>query len=911
MNREEMGKQSVACDRDHNRPRSLLNVVAHGAAVGQRRGPARIAWTLSCVLPLLIVCAAAAQGDQQIEFNRNIRPILSNRCFACHGPDGGARQAELRLDLRADATEDRGGYRAIAPGDPDASEMVTRIESTDADDRMPPAEAGKPLTQPQQLILRQWIQQGAVWQRHWSQTKLVRPPVPGTTSGAQGENAMDRFIRARLERESIKPSPRADRRVLIRRLSFDLTGLPPTPEAVRAFVQDDSPDAYGALVERLLASPHYGERLAIYWLDLVRYADTLGYHGDQPRNVSPYRDYVIDAFNANLAFDQFTVENLAGDLLPHPTLRQRVASTCNRLNRASAEGGVQPKEYLAKYAADRVRTTAGVWLASTLGCAQCHDHKFDPFTTKDFYSFAAFFADIKEQGIVPGAVHIEQLPVPTPEQARELQQLDAGIARTKASLEQRSAERRGEFADWLQRLDKDRGPWLPARPVLVQAKEGTTLKVQSDQIARQEPVTIDRLIFPPAIAAILDTPAPDRTPAQADELWSFFLDHAAVLAPVRAQLTKLREQRDKVAKSVVTTLATSAGPPRITRVLPRGNWMDESGEVVQPAVPEFLGAVSPHDRRANRLDLARWIVSSDNPLTARAFVNRLWMLFFGQGIARSVDDLGSQGQWPTHPALLDWLAVEFIESGWDVKHMIRLLVMSQTYQQTSAMRPELVQRDPLNKVLARQASWRLDAEIVRDNALAVSGLLVAKIGGPSVKPYQPPGYWSQLNFPKRVYTPDVGDQQYRRGIYTHWQRTYLHPSLLAFDAPPRDECTARRERSNTPLQALALLNDPTYVEAARVLAASIVQCQETGPVARLQWAFNKVLMRHATDQELATLSALLERSVKTYRAHPEDASRLVHTGLAPVPDDLDLVQVAAWTSVARALLNLHETITRY
>ncbi len=996
-------------------------------------------------------------ADEPINFNRDVRPILSDRCFACHGHDSGAREGDLRLDVREDAVADRGGYYVVTPGKPKQSELIARIESDDDDMRMPPTDFGKPLSKQQRDILVRWIAQGAPWERHWSLRPLVRPQVPSVKNASWVRNEIDRFVLRRLQAESLAPAKVAEQRTLVRRLYVDVTGLPPRPEEVAAFVQETGPQVYEAMVDRLLASPHYGERMAMYWLDLVRYADTLGYHGDQQRSVSPYRDYVIQAFNDNMPFDQFTIENLAGDLLPEAGMRQKIASTYNRLNRASAEGGVQPKEYLAKYAADRVRTTGSVWLGSTLGCAECHDHKFDPFTTKDFYRFAAYFADIKEQGIVAGANHIEQLPVPTPLQQRELRRLDTEIAAVTAELQSQSEERQTQFRQWQQQLRESFGPWVLLQPEKVSSTNGTELVIQPDgsilakgkrpatdiytieasvplnvatnirldaltdpslpakgpgragngnfvvqrfkvttagrsvkwksatathsqagfevahlangnakgwailptagklsqvvlvadkpmvaksiddmpatlkltvkltqnhgdhhtlgrfrlyTAAGPKELTVDDIV-PQDLVAILAIDPARRTAAQAEQLWGRFRVHASVLAPQREKLAKLKAGKVAVEKGVVTTLATSAGEPRVTRALPRGNWMDDSGEVVTPGVPHFLCQEEVVQRRATRLDLARWLVDRDNPLTARALVNRLWMLFFGQGISRSVDDLGSQGEWPSHLDLLDWLAVELIDSGWDIKHVVRLMVTSSTYRQSSRMRAELRTRDPYNQLLARQSRWRIDAELVRDNALAVCGLLQLRVGGPSVRPYQPAGYWAQLNFPKRTYQQDDGEDQYRRGVYAHWQRTFLHPSLLAFDAPVREECTARRDRSNTPLQALVLMNDPTYVEAARVLAGGAMRCGGASVVTRLTWMFQQALQRDPTSGELEQLGEFYARNEKVYRHDATSAARLLAIGLAENSPDLDQVEMAAWTCVARAILNLHETITRY
>ncbi len=776
-------------------------------------------WLTVGLLALALTGRAGAAPPAAVEFNRDVRPILSENCFACHGPDKGKRKADLRLDVEADAFADRGGYRALVAGKPDQSELYRRITEGEAARRMPPAKSGKHLTARQVELLRRWIEQGGKWQKHWSLIPPKRPPLPGRAKDGWSRNAIDRFVLARLRQEGLRPSPEADRRTLIRRLSFDLTGLPPTPQEVDAFLADQSPEAYEKVVDRLLASPNYGERMAIYWLDVVRYADTGGYHSDNHRDVWPYRDYVIAAFNRNKPFDQFTVEQLAGDLLPNATTEQKVASGYNRLLQTTEEGGAQAKEYTAKYQADRVRNTATIWLGTTMGCTECHDHKFDPFKTREFYQFAAFFADVKERAVG----RQEQTKLPAPEQEAKLKKIDAEVA------------------------------------------------------------TVQRALKAPP-------------PGAAEGL--------------RVALADLQRRRTEIDRTIPQTLITVSVPPRVVRVLRRGNWMDDSGEVVQPATPESLPPLRVAGRRATRLDLARWMTAPEHPLTARVFVNRLWKLMFGKGIVGTLDDFGSQGAWPTHPELLDWLAVEFRDSGWDVKHVVKQMVMSATYRQSSHATEAALQRDPYNHLLARQARYRLDAEVVRDTALAVSGLLVRKVGGPSVKPYQPAGYWQYLNFPVRTYVADRGPDEYRRGLYTYWQRTFPHPSLLAFDAPSREECTVERPRSNTPLQALVLLNDPTYVESARALAERVLREGGPGDEARLHFAFRQVLSRKARPEEVKLLTALHERHRKQYKADPKAAGELLRVGYSPVPAGLDAADLAAWTSVARVLLNLHETITR-
>ncbi len=849
--------------------------------------PAKLLRPIRCFL--VAFCAASATagafaGELEVSFNRDIRPILSDKCFACHGPDAGQREADLRLDQRESATAKRDDDRVIVPGNTEASTLLHRVSTPDVDELMPPPDEGQPLTAAEIDLLRRWIEQGAPYQTHWSLTPLTRPPVPDAND-KRGRNPIDAFVEQRLRQEGVRPAAQADPRVLVRRLSFDLTGLAPQPDEVDRFVDQPTDDAYHQLVDSLLSSPHYGERMAVYWLDLVRYADTLGFHGDQDRSVSPYRDYVIRAFNDNLPFDQFTIEQLAGDLLPDASLWQKVASTYNRLNRASAEGGVQPKEYLAKYAADRVRTAGQVWLGSTFGCAECHDHKFDPFTMRDFYSFAAFFADITELGIVPGAKHLAQMPVPTPEQAQALQQLDAQLSQAETTYRQALAK-----------LSKEQQAWEEALAAKEEAKDK-----QKKKKAKQDDLT-----------AIAHIPRAKRKPEQIEQLETAFAKQSARLKEPYEIMTDLRARKKKLQQSIVTTLVTQATTPRTMRVLPRGNWMDDSGDVVEPAVPRFLP--QPADagkRRLNRLDLARWLVDRDNPLVARTFVNRVWMLLFGNGLARSVDDLGSQGEPPSHPELLDWLSVEFIESGWDVKHLVRLIVTSDTYRRSSQPREDLLKVDPYNLLLARQGRWRIDAEMIRDQVLQVSGLLVETIGGRSAKPYQPAGYWAQLNFPKRKYQADTGPGQYRRGLYTHWQRTFLHPSLMAFDAPVREECTAQRPRSNTPLQSLVLLNDPTYVEAARVLAERVLREGPKENDERIGWLYRQVLQRRPTEQEQRTLVAFVARQQELYRGSPEQAEAILEVGLAPRDEQFEPVDVAAWTAVTRVVLNLHETITRY
>jgi mono/diheme cytochrome c family protein len=815
--------------------------------------------------------SAGAASPQVIEFNRDIRPILSDNCFACHGPDKEQRKAKLELYLEEGAFADRGGYQVIVRGKPAESELYLRVSADNEKMRMPPARFGKKLSKQQIELIRRWIEQGAKWQKHWSRIAAKRPELPTLGDKAWPRNPIDYFILARLEQENLKPSPEADKRTLVRRLALDLTGLPPAPELVEAVLSDPSPDWYEKLVDRLLASKHYGERQALYWLDLVRYADTGGYHSDNHRDIAPYRDYVINAFNDNKPFDHFTIEQLAGDLLLNATNEHKIASGYNRLLMTTEEGGAQAKEYAAKYAADRVRNVSTVWLATTLGCCECHDHKFDPFTTKDFYSLASFFADIKEKAVG----RQDQTLLATPEQAARLKQLDEQMAPLRKELDTPTPELEAAQVKWEESVRAEGTKGLPKN-----------------------------------ITDILAVDPAKRNAPQKQALAAYYRTIAPPLEATRKKLADCQRQKDELQKKISSTLISEPITPRVMRILPRGNWLDDSGEVVTPAVPASLSKLSAKGQRATRLDLAQWMVAADNPLVARVFVNRLWKLFYGQGIVRTLDDFGSQGTWPTHPELLDWLAVEFRESGWDVKRLVKLLVMSATYRQSSAVSEALRQRDPYNYLLARQARFRLDAEMVRDNALAVSGLLVRKIGGPSVKPYQPAGYWAMLNFPKREWQNDKGEGLYRRGLYTYWCRTFPHPSLVAFDAPSREECTVERPRSNTPLQALVLLNDPTYVEAARAFAERIVREGGDGTEPRLQFAYRQALCRKAQPAELNVLASLYEQHLQQYKADKQAADGLLRVGDRPAPADLDAAELAAWTSVARALLNLHETITR-
>jgi hypothetical protein len=701
---------------------------------------------------------------------------------------------------------------------------------------MPPADSNKHLKPNDVALLKQWIQEGAKWSLAWSYIPPCETAAPAVKDTTWPINKIDNFIMARLKSEGLKPSPDADKTTLVRRLYIDLTGLPPAAEEVDEFIADQSSDAYDRLVDRLLASPHFGERVAMYWLDLVRYADTVGYHGDQEHHISPYRDWVINALNANLRFDDFTRAQLAGDLLPGSTVDQKVASGYNRVLQTSQEGGVQPKEYLAIYAADHVRNLSAVWLGATLGCAQCHDHKYDPYTTRDFYSMAAFFADVDEAQHLTRAFDISPSP-----RYPELELLTPGAEASLAALEQQRQ---------------------------ISAKRSEAAKAKRNDTA----------------AKSLD-----------------------------ARLAKITAEQEQIHQQARRTMITVAIEPRVMRVLPRGNWQDESGEVVLPAIPAFLGKLETGGRRPNRLDLANWLTDSKSGaggLTARVMANRFWYLLFGQGLAARLDDFGGQGQAPDNPELLDMLACEFMRSGWDIKHTLKLIATSRTYRQSSLVTPELREKDPLNRLFAHQGRYRYPAESVRDTALAISGLLVPDVGGTSIHPYQPAGYYRHLNFPVREYLADDDQRQWRRGVYMHWQRQFLHPMLKAFDAPSREECTTERPRSNIAPAALVLLNDPTFVEAARVFAGRILQ--EGGPTTRerVDFGYRQATCRTADADEHRQLEALLERSVRYYTNHTDAAGQLLKIGNAPNPAGLNPVELAAWTIAARTIINMNEVISR-
>ena len=971
------------------------------------------------------VLCATTLAAQTVDFSREVRPVLSDKCFTCHGPDSANRKTKLRFDTEAGAKQDLGGRFAIVPGDAAASHLIQRITSANPSLRMPPAYAGAaPLTERETGILKRWVEQGAPWQQHWA---FLPPKRLETPAGVQ---PIDHFVAARLAREGLTLSAEAPRETLVRRVSLDLTGVPPSIDEVDAYLNDPAPNAYEKVVDRLLASPRYGERMAARWLDAARYADTNGYQTDAERTMWRWRDWVIAAFNKNMPFDRFTVEQIAGDLLPRATRDQIVATGFNRNHRGNGEGGIVPEEYAVEYVADRVETTATVWLGVTLGCARCHDHKYDPFTQKDFYRVFAYFNNIPERG---KAFKYGNSPpfiaAPTPKQEEDLAALDVRIAaagrrfealRGRADAGQKQwqttwsappewSPRRGLVARHTaaERLDGKQGVslgdtasfgfldkftlavWVKPESTdgvliaraevddpepkgyglylkngkvqlnLVQRWLDDALRIETEQalepgrwhhvaatydasrLATGAAIYIDgerqklRVIVdelnqdfrngqPLRLGAnltgelrgghVYDTALPAQAVAllagraEPERLRQCYLEEhsPAEIRTAWVELQELRRERERLLDSFPPVMVMKERPqPRETHLLLRGAY-DRPGETVTPAVPAVLHPLRPGQTN-NRLAFARWLVDPANPLTARVLVNRFWQMYFGMGIVKTVEDFGSQGESPSHPELLDWLATEFIRTGWDVKAMQKTIVMSATYRQSSKVSPALLQRDPENQLLARGPRLRLPAETVRDQALAISGLLVEKIGGPSVKPYQPEGLWTVLN--GQTYKPDKGEGLYRRSLYTFWKRSAPPPGMMLFDSGSRESCVVRETRTNTPLQALALMNDVTFVEASRVFAGHMMRAAAS-PGDRLVWAFRRATARRPRNEELQVLTSAYNNYLDRYRTNVKSALALLGEGDSPRDESLDPAEHAAYTMVASLILNLDATVTK-
>jgi hypothetical protein len=1061
--------------------------------------------TFRLCLPLALLlhssfslCAAAARSKSpnSVDFNREIRPILSENCYACHGPDANKRKAGLRLDIRTNAiSELKSGNLAIVPGKPSESKLLDRITNKDDDERMPPPKTGKHLAAEQIETLRRWIEQGAEYKQHWAFIAPERPELPMVKNSRWPRNAVDDFILARLEKSRFAPEMEADKPTLIRRVTFDLTGLPPTVAEVDAFLADDRPDAYERLVDRLLSSPRYGEHMARYWLDVARYGDTHGLHLDNERSMWPYRDWVVNAFNRNEPFDRFTIEQLAGDLLPDPSQDQKVASGFNRCNVSTSEGGAIDEEFYVRYAVDRTEATAGVWMGLTVGCAVCHDHKYDPISQKEFYQLYAFFNNVSEKAMDGNALLPPPvMKIPTAEQKTKLAELNAKIGPTEqkiremaskvkykepekkavAAASQPAGDAAGSGADKVL-VSKPAGPtdfvwvdddfpagakgevnggtperqWIegaqvysgtraltrrasglaqdfftgashplifgkgdkifayvyldPANPpkaimlqyytsewlhranwgdedIISYGTKGTSqkfqvgplpeagkwvrLEVDADKLDLKAGAKVDGMAFTQfggtvywdKAGIVTATPQEDmsaiselaweqqekakdssalprdildaiklargkRSKEQTQLVHDYYIAYVyapehKTFEPYLKEIAGIKKQRDELDNSVPATMVMEElKDPRAAYILKRGDY-DKREAMVTRAVPAVLPKLAA-EKTTNRLDLARWLVSKEHPLTARVTVNRLWQQFFGTGLVKTANDFGSQGEFPINPELLDWLACEFRDgsdsaAAWDSKHMVRLLVTSSAYRQSSRVTPRKYEFDPENRFVSRGPRFRLDAEMIRDNALYVSGLLVEKMGGRGVRPYQPEGIWEAVGYTASntaKFSQDHGEALYRRSLYTFWKRTAPPPSLITFDAPSRERFCTRRERTDTPLQALVTMNDVQFVEAARHFGERLIENGDTAEQ-RLEFGFQAVTSRHPSKAELQTLSNALIKFEKKYEANPAAAAQLISVGESPVNKNIKAPELAAYTMAASLLLNLDETLNK-
>ncbi|MEZ6128350.1 MAG: DUF1553 domain-containing protein [Planctomycetaceae bacterium] len=1025
-------------------------------------------------------CRADEAVSDPVDFNRDVRPILSDVCFKCHGPDEAQRVSSLRLDTHDGILGDHPDGPVIAPGVPADSRLWQRITSSDADRKMPPPDSGRTLSRQQIDVLTRWIREGAPWTQHWAFVPVQRPKVPATQANGWVRSPIDAFVLARMERDGLTPSSAADKTTWIRRASLTLTGLPPSLADVDAFVQDKSDSACDTAVDRLLASPHYGERMAVTWLDAARYADTSGYQNDGPREMWRWRDWVISAFNTNMPFDQFTIRQLAGDLLPNATLDDRIATAFNRNHRGNAEGGIVPEEYQIEYVVDRVDTTSTVWLGLTMGCARCHDHKYDPISQKEFYQVFAYFNNIPEYGrAIKEGNSPPMMKAPTASQQQQLSALDKQVSLAEQAVRKlqpdlvaaRKAWETGAVPDHTDKwtvtdglshrfefdgrltdsLDPAKQAWfmdgsaefvssmhgqaaqfsgskhvdagdigafgyfdsfslsawvhpteltgtIVSRMISHEQDKGyavhlqngrlqvnlverwldDSIRVESQQtlvaerwqhvtvtyngsrkadgikayldgepllleirhdflnqtFATTEPFRIgagrshflggiddvriyDRVLsageaaviaVPDSIAGILKINPDQRSPAQAQKLIQCFLEnHAAPnIRSAYEQLTALQRQRHAFDTALPTVMVMEEMPqPRETRILHRGQY-DAPGDRVSPDVPGIFPPL-PEGAPNNRLGFAQWLVMPEHPLTARAMVNRIWQMHFGSGLVTTPEDFGAQGSLPSHPQLLDWLAAEFIDSGWDIKSLHRKIVTSATYRQSSQGSAELRDRDPDNRLLARGPRFRLPAETIRDQALFVSGLLTPTLGGPSVRPYQPDGLWKEIATTTE-YDQSHGPDLYRRSLYTYWKRTVAAPTMVTLDATSREACTVQRSRTNTPLQALALMNEVTFVEAARVLAQKILSEPSTTSDQPLQRAFRSITGRLPDSAERQILASVWQRNLSAFRSDPEAAGKLIAVGEFPVDRDLDAGQLATMTTINSLILNLDEVL---
>ena len=800
---------------------------------------------------LLVVVEQRGQAKDSIDFNRDVRPILSDRCFGCHGPADEDRQAELRFDIADDDEgpfRDRGGYQAIKPHDLQASAMWYRLTTADLEEVMPPPDSHKqPLSAAEKGLIKEWILQGAPHKTFWAFVPPKPQLIPEVTNRTWTSNRVDRFVMARLEKGGLQPRERADKRTLIRRVTFDVSGLPPTSKEIHAFLADTSDDAYERVVDRLLAKPHYGEHMAKYWLDLVRFSDTNGIHHDHYREMTPYRDWVIRSFNDNLPFDEFLKFQLAGDLYEQPTIDQQIASGFHRLHLVIDLGTALPEESFHRNVVDRVTAFGTALLGLTVQCATCHDHKYDPLTQKDFYQLYAFFNNIDATPETPGKnTHAPSIQLPTDEQMEQLTRLRAKITRTSTRIE--------ELKQMLQRLDA-----------------GTDADASSDV-----------------------------TNALTKDLES-----------AESTLGQLTDRRNNLEMAVPVTLVMKEREEvRPTHIRVRGAY-DQFGEQVQRNTPAFLPPMSGANEVKTRMDLARWVTDAGNPLVARVAANRFWQQFFGVGLVKTSEDFGGQGEWPSHPDLLDDLAVEFVQSQWDIKLLAKSMVTSETYRQSSQTDPELFAADPKNRLLARGSRFRFESETIRDQILAVSGLLVSTMYGKSVKPPQPPNLWKSVSMPSSStfsFTPDTGDKTCRRSLYSFWKRAMPPPQMTIFDAPTRESCIARRDRTNTPLQALVLMNEEQYFQAARQFALQVLAHEDMAEEDRIGWAYESVTSQLPDDAELAALQKGLDAFQAVYEQDNPSAEAL--TADLKTLNDQQRIEVAAYTMLVNSLFNLDITKTR-
>lgn len=957
---------------------------------------------LTLVVILIFAGTATAQdsSSDRIDFNRQIRPILSNNCYACHGPDEEARAADLRLDTHEGATD-----FAVDVEFPEDSELIRRIATTDSSEVMPPPKHGKPLSKDEQELLLRWIKQGAKYAKHWSYEPPARPSIPAVDEGTI-VNPIDNFVLDRLKDSKLKQSPMADRLTLIRRLALDVTGLPPTPEEVDRFLADQDQNAYEKLVDYYLAKPEYGERWAAVWLDLARYADSAGFAEDKPRTIWAYRDYVIRSYNQNKRFDQFTLEQIAGDLLPNATDETRIATAFHRNTLTNSEGGTSDEEFRSAAVVDRVNTTMAVWMGTTMACAQCHTHKYDPITQKEYFQFYDFLNQTSDNDR-PNESPI--FSIYSESSIAKQKQIQNEIDTLKTSLNNAVDEK--AFADWRATLNQDSDPVRGQFIRIDLAGDNRILSLaevqvfssnnnpESQNIAVNGKATQSSTAYagPPEYAIDDNTSgnfndktvthtATESSPwwqvdlggehdierivvwhrsqlharsdgfkvsildAKKNVVWSKTyakaLPHEQVveLPSLPSQIRELLKQstlseteqatlekyyvsvrNERINAKIVeqqaqfnaipamtTVPVMTELPPnqkRVTQVQIRGNYLD-TGETVSAATPSAFHSL-PVDAPLNRLTLARWLVDRNNPLTARVFVNRYWEQIFGVGIVQSSEEFGAQGDLPSHPELLDWMATDLMENGWDAKRLLKQLVMSATYRQSSSVDSKSLEIDPNNRLLARGPRVRLSAEMIRDQALAVSGLLSKKMYGPPVHPPQPKiGLKPAFTNRTTDWTDSVGEDRYRRGIYTEWRRSSPYPSMATFDVNSREVCELRRSNTNTPLQALVTLNDPVYVEAAQALARRITFENDKTPREIAKKAFRLCLIRKPTDKELDRIVLLFEQSKQHFAVDPESAKQLAVDPLNPVPPETDLVQLAAWTTVANVLLNLDEMLMK-